>query len=83
MEINLCQAVIKSGPNGLPDPESLRTGRDPDSSLSSVHTMCHSPQSEEKREKKKTVRWKEIANSAAKQSRRDVPARIHVPTGVI
>lgn len=77
MEINLCQAVIKSGPMDCLIQKASELGVT--RILPFFSTRCVIHLSEEKREKK-CCRWKEIANSAAKQSRRDVPARIHVPT---
>lgn len=76
-EITLCQAVIKSVPMDYLIQKTSELGVTRIFPFFSARSVVHLKAD---RQQKKRRRWKEIAQNAAKQCNRDVPAEIGPPT---
>lgn len=76
-EITLCQAVIKSVPMDYLIQKTSELGVTRIFPFFSSRSVVHLKAD---RQQKKRRRWKEIAQNAAKQCNRDVPAKIEPPT---
>ena len=73
VDITLCQAVIKSGPMDYLIQKTSELGIDRIFPFTSARTVVNF---QSDKEQKKLRRWREIANNAAKQCNRAIPAKI-------